>query len=381
MSNAATLGNSGWLVYDGRVPDMLAGSITKFLLYDVADAIDLPRVRQLFGTDSETSPALRPRMSPYVDYRHRPVAIDGASAGIRDINGFHVRIKAFGYGVISVALRQPVPNDWDRLLADARYVYDDPELVEAGDRARRALMDRIAPALIRPRSEPLSEDYLVVTATRTDDGATANQLLAVRGGDIAQLLRGESETLSDQEREEILRHRISYFATDLVVPTWNGAFVLDTEAGAEDVMEILEFANSQLLEFRYYDRLLDKELERIYAQLQRPASFRTRFGRRFTRAARQVHSLFIDVNELTDKTENAMKIAGDVYGARLFTLVAGRLGLDHWKGNVREKLKTLDDIYRFAVEQTSMARGEFLELAIVLILVFELILFFAGVMR
>jgi len=31
-------------------------------------------------------------------------------------------------------------------------------------------------------------------------------------------------------------------------------------------MEILEFANSQLLEFRYYDRLLDEELERIYAQ-------------------------------------------------------------------------------------------------------------------
>lgn len=87
------------------------------------------------------------------------------------------------------------------------------------------------------------------------------------------------------------------------------------------------------------------------------------------------------MNELTDKTENAWKIAGDVYAARLFTLIASRLGLDHWKGNVREKLKTLDDIYRFAVEQTGMARGELLELAIVAILVFELILFFAGVMK
>jgi hypothetical protein len=104
-------------------------------------------------------------------------------------------------------------------------------------------------------------------------------------------------------------------------------------------------------------------------------------GRRYTRAARQVHALFIDVNELTDKTENALKIAGDVYAARLFGIAAARLGLDHWKANVREKLKTLDDIYRFAVEQTSMARGEILELIIVVILMFELVLFLMGIMR
>ena len=44
------------------------------------------------------------------------------------------------------------------------------------------------------------------------------------------------------------------------------------------------------------------------------------------RTVRQLHTLFIEVNEVTDKTENALKIAGDVYTARLFTLVAARLG-------------------------------------------------------
>ena len=89
---------------------------------------------------------------------------------------------------------------------------------------------------------------------------------------------------------------------------------------------------------------------------------------------RQIHAIFIDVNELTDRAENALKIAGDVYAARIFGLAAARLGLDQWKGNVREKLKTVDDIYRFTVEQTSMARGEFLELTIVLLIILELIL-------
>ena len=39
-------------------------------------------------------------------------------------------------------------------------------------------------------------------------------------------------------------------------------------------LEIFEFANSQLLEFRYYDALLARELARIYADLQTPAWFR-----------------------------------------------------------------------------------------------------------
>ena len=67
-----------------------------------------------------------------------------------------------------------------------------------------------------------------------------------------------------------------------------------------------------------------------------------------------------------------MKLVGDVYAARLLGLTAARLGLGAWKDAVRDKLKTLDDIYRFAVEQTAMDRGEVLEAAIVLILLFEL---------
>ena len=131
--------------------------------------------------------------------------------------------------------------------------------------------------------------------------------------------------------------------------------IYDTEAGAQETLELLEYANSQLLQFRYYDQLLDTELQRIYAQLQAHGWGRPWLGRRYTRAAHHVHSLFIDVNELTD--------------------------FDRWKENVREKLQTLDDIYRFAVEQTAMTRGEFLEITIVLILVLDLVLFFAGIMR
>ena len=94
-----------------------------------------------------------------------------------------------------------------------------------------------------------------------------------------------------------------------------------------------------------------------------------------------MHALFIDIRELPDRTENALKFVGDVYAARLFALAGARLGLERWKQNVSEKLSTLDDIYRFAVEQSGMARGEFLELTIIAILVFELLPLVSGMVK
>ena len=361
------------------MPNIRSGQVAAFFLFDVAEAIDLNRVRDLVGgVAARLSP--KPTTPPYVQYQQPPISVESDAAGFPELGAFRARFKIFDYGVISVALTQPMPPTWGELLERGLQWQDDPGLAAGVETACRRMMTRIGPALTSPRERLLAEDYFVFVVTAADDAASAEEILAAHGPTIAQLLRGERDTLSAQERDDVLRNRISYLANDLVVPTWSAAFVYDTEPGAQAALEILEFANSQLLEFRYYDSLLDAELKRIYSQLQVEGLLHSWTARRYTRAARQVHALFIDVNELTDKTENALKIAGDVYAARLFGLAAARLGLDHWKANVREKLKTLDDIYRFAVEQTAMARGEFLEATIVLILVFELVLFFMGIM-
>ena len=359
---------------------VVSGHITAFFLFDVAEAVDLAGVqRELGGVKARLAP--KPTTPPYVQYRQPPITIDGHVIDVAETDGFSVRFKAFDYGVVSVALTRPASGSWDEWVAWSRACFEDAGLPRAAEQLARTLVNRIATAITRVRPEFLAEDYVVFTATELDQSVSSESLIASHGGDIAQLLRGERSPLSAEERDEILRHRISYFADDLVIPTWNSAFIRDTESGAQAAIEILEFANSQLLEFRYYDELLDAELQRIYPQLQRDGWLYNWVARRYVRAARQVHSLFIDVTELTDRTENALKIIGDVYAARLFGLAAARLGLNQWKASVQEKLRTLADIYRFAVEQTSMARGEVLEITVVVILVIELVLFVAGVLR
>jgi hypothetical protein len=363
------------------MPDHLAGQVTALFLYEAAEVIDLPRVRTLIAPTEQARLSPKATTPSYVQYRQPPITIDGEAIGLGDALGFHVRFKLYDYGVISVALVGPLPSTWPELIERALTWQDDPRLASTAETLCRDLVNRLSAAMTATRTQFVAEDYLVYTVNAGPGAMTADALIEQHGHDIARLLRGERENLSRQERDEVLRQRLSYFECDLVVSTWNAAFVYDTESGGHAAVEILEFVNSQLVEFRYYDELLDRELERIYADLQRPGWFKGWFGRRYTRSAQQVHALFIDVNELTDRTENALKFAGDVYTARVFTLAGQRLGLDHWKANVRDKLKTLDDIYRFAVEQTAMARGETLEIMIVLILIFELVLFFMGIMK
>jgi hypothetical protein len=360
----------------------LSGSIIAFYLFDVAEAIDLAAVRGLVaGTSVEARLAPKPATPSYVQYVKPPLLLEAESAGAAPVDGLAPRFKLFDYGVVSLALTRPFAGTWAELIAAGQPLIDGDRLAAAAESCVRQLADRLGPAVIRRRSQFLAEDYVVFVVTGMDRASTTESLLHDRGDEIAQLLRGETQVLSAEERERVLRHRISYLEDDLVVPTWNAAFVRDTDPGAQAAVEILEFANSQLLEFRYYDDLLDAELTRLYARLQKPRPVGLLRARRYTRAAHHAHALLIDLHELTDRAENAIKFVGDVYAARLFDLAASRLGLDRWKASVQEKLHTMDQINRFAVEQASISRAELLELTIVLLIVLEVVLFVLGVMR
>ena len=356
--------------------------VVLFYAFDVAEAINFDRLRIVLGqAASPARLAPKPATPPYVQYEQPPLTFDGDLIGVSEIAGLHVRVRVYDYGVVSFALRRSFTGDWPDLLALGQQLVDNAQLEgEIATCARRAV-DRLRAALDKPRLEWLVEDYAVFGLTALEPTLTADALIATHGGDIAALLRGETQPLSDQEVDHVLRNRLSYLADDLVIPTWNGALVYDTEAGIEAAENIVEFANSQLLQFRYYDRLLDSELGRLYDELQQDRRAYLFGARRYTRAARHVHALFIDIQDLVDRTENALKFVGDIYAARMFSLVGARLGLDPWKKHVRDKLQTLERIYHFAVEQSSIARGELLELIIIAILVLELVLFFLGIMK
>ena len=152
--------------------------------------------------------------------------------------------------------------------------------------------------------------------------------------------------------------------------------MLDTAVGAQATTELLEYANSQLLEFRHYDELLSRELEGVYRMLEKGTGALARW--RLAHEATRLHAVLLEVTELTERTENAIKFLGDMFSARLHRMVATKIGVLDYKNLVSQKLRTAEELYHFMVDQFHQGRAFILEAVVVVILVIELAYYFYG---
>jgi hypothetical protein len=276
-----------------------------------------------------------------------------------------------------VVFELPFSGSWDTLVRlSGRWVWD-TDFASLAQKIVRKKLERAAPALIKPYENWLHEDYFIFHVRETATKPSATEFLNASGGHIAQIVRGETSPLSEGERNEILQGRISYYPNDLAVIGWNAAFLYDTAAGAETAIQLLEYANSQLLEFRHYDELLTNELEKVYDFLENGGGgLWSRW--RTARAASRLHTTLLDVSELTEHADNAIKFLSDMFSARLYKLAASKVGVPDYKNLVEKKISTAEELYHFMVDQFNQSRAFVLELMVVIILVIELVMLFRG---
>ncbi len=352
------------------------GSVLVLIQFDVCEEIHLDQLRQIFGARTLEHPNLKHAAPGYIRYQRPPVVEPIEPLILESGERLEGQIKYYDYGVLSVIFELPFTGDWDTLIRlGSRWVWDVDFSAHASRIARRKL-EHAAPALVKPYPEWLSEDYFIFHVRELAGTPSATQLVASHGARIAQIVRGETAQLSEGERNEILQSRISYYPNDLAVIGWNAAFLYDTAAGADTAIQLLEYANSQLLEFRHYDELLTRELESVYDSLDQGTGILARW--RLARAATKLHTVLLDVNELTEHADNAIKFLSDMFSARLYKVAASKVGVPDYKDLVTQKVKTAEELYRFMVDQFNQSRAFFLELTVVIILVVELIWLFRG---
>lgn len=358
------------------VDTALQGSVLVLIQFDVCEEIRLDQLQQIFGARKLEHPSLKHAAPGYVRYQ-RPPVVQPIEALVLE-SGEHLdgQIKYYDYGVVSVVFELPFSGDWETLVRlGSRWVWDVDFAGHAG-RIARAKLQQAAPALVKPYADWLSEDYFIFHVRQIAGNPSAAELVTSDGARIAQIVRGETAELSEGEHNEILQSRISYYPSDLTVIGWNAAFLYDSPSGAETAIQLLEYANSQLLEFRHYDEFLTRELESVYAALDKGTGIMARW--RLARAATKLHTVLLDVNELTEHADNAIKFLSDMFSARLYKLAAAKVGVPDYKDLVTQKVKTAEELYRFMVDQFNQSRAFFLELTVVIILVIELIWLFRG---
>ncbi len=359
-------------------PLVASGAIIAYRLYDIAFAIDLAKAEALWAgrmRSASTRAQLSATPAKAMAFGVPPVEIVLEPVALR-LGTANVTARLYDFGVLTIAMRQTVhdlpwprfaeqvnamehwlgtgaePDLWSGLLSQIRAVFRD--------------------ALVRPAASPVEEDYLIAAVEAFDEPLSAEQLQARI--DLVPLLSGEQRALSPSARQDVLRQRFSYYADDLVVLTWDRAFIYEPR-GDLDVIDVLEVANAQLLEMRYYDELLDAELPRMYDLIEGAQRAVGLFASwRFANLARRLTTLVAEVTELTEKVDNALQVTEDVYLARVYAAALELFRVRAVGAAVDRKLAIIRDSYTALYHEASAARAALMEAVIVLLIAIEIVL-------
>lgn len=359
----------------------LRGSFSVLVLYDVAEQIDLEKLREALGKKPpRREPTFKHPAPEYVRFERPPVVEDLDPVLISSGEQFFSRVKYFAYGVISVELELPFETGWDDLVRLSSRFIAAQEIEKITLELVRGCVTRLSPALPQIYSSWLSEDYYIINLREAPDPrgqpSSAEALLAAHGDDLARIVRGESGPLAPAERADALQSSLSYYPTDLLVVGWLAALVYDTPQGAAPAMQLLEYANTQLLEYRHYDDLLTRILENVYQKMERRSGAFRHW--RMAREAAKLNTFRLEVTELTERTDNAIKFISDMFYARAYRMAAARVGVTDYRNLVERKLRIAADLYQSMVDDYYQARSFLLEAVVVAILVLELFQLFRG---
>lgn len=363
-------------------PLAASGEIHLMRLYDIAAEIDLDAAERAALRTGSEGPVARVRLDrtavKAMHFGVAPVELPMGTVEVESADGVRTAdavARVYDFGVVALGLRIPVTErPWEAFVREANE-WDHALGADSEARIWRLLLDRVTerifPALERPERSPHFEEYLIARVRSHDGGGSAEAFLD--RVDPVPLLSGEDRRLAPAARTELLRHRHSWYQEDLVVLGWDRALVVEP-SGSRDVIDILEVANAQLLELRIHDELLDRELPRMYDRVQAArGAFRGLSRRRYADLARALHSWAAEVTEITDRVENALKVTEDVYLARVYADATDLFRLPSWTGAVRAKVANIRDTYTALYDEAATTRSELLELAIVLLIVFEIV--------
>ncbi|APH54407.1 Hypothetical protein GbCGDNIH9_1127 [Granulibacter bethesdensis] len=363
----------------------VTGDIIALRLVDVAYEMDLKEAERLWlqrQSDERARPArasLSTTSPKAVSFGNPPLTIDlGTRHLILGLSTHEVAVavRLYDFGAVAIEIRRPVTDmlwqDFVTLHDGIFTVLDNEETATVWRDILSTLRQTLLPCWKKPTDGSLQEDYQIAFVRHFNEPISIEALDTKI--DIAALLSGETRPLSQQARRDLLRQRFSYYEDDLVILTWDRAFIIDAR-GDSDILDVLEVANAQLLEMRFYDELLDAELPRMYNMVE---AARKRFDiyapRRFATLARRFHTLVAEVTELTERVDNALQVTEDVYLARIYGAALDLFRVKAVSAAVDRKLDIVRDTYSALYEEAAGSRGQMLEVAVILLIMIEVFL-------
>lgn len=343
---------------------IFSGNIYIFQAYDVGEDINLDAIR-----DSGILVEQHVTLSKYFKNYHIPLAVTLPEPSM-DHHNLYAKIHNFG----AISLTYKIP--FQATLANIRKELESlhTKYQEQSFKDVSSLYKKIKNFIKKPNFFQMQSSYLVIQVDPQETMFTdIVQLKTIYGSMIASMLRFETESLSEVQKNEILESAMGYYRGDLIVIDTAAAFVYDSEYA--EILDFFDFGNIQHLELRYYDRVLDQQLNAMYEEkaVKLPIKiYLPFFGTLSKSPVDELSKLRVDISVITERLESSIKLVGEPYFSELYALLQDKLDLKNWQDGIERKLSIVQDIRAVFQHKVDAARDDILSVLIAILIMIEL---------
>jgi hypothetical protein len=284
-----------------------------------------------------------------------------------------LEIAIYGFGAVCLTYTLPLDQDVAQLVRTSTELYENAALLADARTRAREILGALGDAVREPFLAEEVEDYVIYGLRAPEDPDELARLEREQGELLARILRAEEGHLSAGEVENALDGRISYGPDELVLVDWFGALLFGNEMA--DERRVLELATVELVELRFLDDRLERRIDAAYGLLT--GARRPLYGL-FSPRTREVERLArfqADSAILHENSDNALKLLGDDYLARLYDVCSDRFHFSAWDLAIERKLATLESIYSKISDLAARRRAELLEWIIIALFVLDIALY------
>jgi hypothetical protein len=350
---------------DRSTDHIFKGNIYIFQGFDVGDDINLEKVK----LSGELIPKIV-TLSKYFKNYHIPLAIELPEPQK------YVSAKIHNFGAISLTYKIPFADTLENIRKDLEKIDNEYELQGIID---AEIIFKKAKKFITKANFFHTRSSYVLIQLDPDPSLDVVALKEKYGSIIASALRFETQTLSEYQKNEILATAFGYFRGDLLVIDTEAAFIYDDEY--EETLDFFEFANIQHLELRYFDRVLDQQLNNFYEGKVRKVSFKFYLpfvGTLSRGAIDELSKLKVDISVITERLEGSIKLSGDPFYSELYALLIDRRDLKNLSDAIDKKLSIMKDLLGVLQKKIDAIREDMLTVSIIVLILIELLI---GILR
>ena len=344
-------------------------SLRYYRIYDMGREIDLDQLERELARSYFTARASFLRVNPKsIMIEDPPLMLRMHTVSVdREGRGFTLDViaRVYDIGAISICFAYEDPDAPSSSLVDTALLFSGQETLSDLFRSYlHTIADILRPCIGDISIEPdFYEDYTIYVTDRIDETI-----------DPAVLLSGERTHFSSQIRDDIVRNTLSYTTDDIAVLSWDSALLCNPERPT-DLIDLIEFASVQVLELRYYDQVLTRQMDKMYDDIESAdRMFKLLRMRKIHAIMSGQMETYAEVSEILEKINNLIKVTEDVYYARVYEMVLKVMRSSQWSESVGRKIDVISENYSMLSDEVRIQHSNFLEWIIIILISMEFIL-------